>query len=162
MAVNYKIGELSRRTQFPVATIRYYERQGLLPHPTRTAGNYRLYGSAHLERLTFIRNCRSLDMALEEIRQLLGFRDAPLDNCAAAHALIDAHITHVATRLMELKSLARQLQALRRRTNRSGYEMTVPARAPRECGILDGLERAAAETRLKRKSVQHIRATHGG
>ena len=154
MAVNYKIGELARRTQFPVETIRYYEREGLLPHPTRTAGNYRLYGSAHLERLTFILNCRSLDMALEEIRQLLGFRDAPLDNCAAAHALIDAHITHVATRLIELKSLARQLRALRRRCR--------PARAPQEGGILDGLERAAAGTRLKRKSMQHIRATHGG
>jgi len=154
MGINYRIGELARRTQFPVETIRYYEREGLLPRPTRTAGNYRIYGSAHLERLTFIRNCRSLDMALEEIRQILEFRDAPQNNCDAAHALIDAHITHVAARVIELKSLERQLRALRR--------LCQPARARKECGILDGLEQVATGTRPKRKSVQHIPATHSG
>ena len=46
-----KIGELARRTGCQAETIRYYEREGLLPAPGRTDGNYRLYGAAHLERL---------------------------------------------------------------------------------------------------------------
>jgi len=61
-----------------VETIRYYEREGLLPVPARTGGNYRLYGTQHVERLRFIRNCRSLDMTHDEIRTLLAFRDGAM------------------------------------------------------------------------------------
>lgn len=72
-----KIGELAKLTDCQVETIRYYEKEGLLPPPARSDGNYRLYTQAHTERLVFIRNCRSLDMTLEEIRSLLGLRDSP-------------------------------------------------------------------------------------
>lgn len=58
-----KIGELAKRTGCPVETIRYYEREGLLPEPARSEGNYRQYTLAHVERLSFIRHCRSLDAA---------------------------------------------------------------------------------------------------
>lgn len=66
-----KIGELSTAASTPIETIRYYEREGLLPAPARTQGNFRLYEGSHLERLQFIRYCRSLDMSLEEVRVLL-------------------------------------------------------------------------------------------
>ncbi len=72
-----KIGELAKSTQTQVETIRYYEREGLLPTTVRSEGNYRIYGPDHAARLSFIRNCRSLDMTLNEIRTLLTFKDAP-------------------------------------------------------------------------------------
>ena len=153
MNVSLKIGELARRAQCPAETIRYYEREGLLPAPTRTAGNYRLYGREHLERLAFIRNCRSLDMTLEEIRQLLRVRDQPHENCEAAHRLIDEHIAHVATRVTELQSLERQLKALRRQCG--------TARGEKECGILDGLGRRTVGA-AERRTTAHIRGTHRG
>jgi len=59
-----KIGELAKATHTQVETIRYYEREGLLPETPRTEGNYRVYGSEHVERLSFIRHCRGLDMTL--------------------------------------------------------------------------------------------------
>lgn len=90
-----KIGELAKLTDTQVETIRYYEREGLLPAPARSDGNYRLYTQAHMERLSFIRNCRSLDMTLEEIRNLLNLRDSPQDQCESVNALIDEHIEHV-------------------------------------------------------------------
>ena len=71
------IGELARRTGCGIETIRYYEHEGLLPKPGRTSGNFRRYGQEHAELLSFIRHCRSLDMALNEIRILLRFRSAP-------------------------------------------------------------------------------------
>jgi Cd(II)/Pb(II)-responsive transcriptional regulator len=148
-----KIGDLAKRAQCPAETIRYYEREGLLPEPTRTAGNYRLYSRAHLERLAFIRNCRSLDMTLEEIRQLLRVRDVPGENCDAAHQLLDEHIAHVATRVAELQQLERQLKALRRQC--------APARLEKKCGILDGLGRRATAG-AEKKSGQHVRGTHRG
>lgn len=126
-----KIGELARRTSCQVETIRYYERAGLLPAPARSRGNYRLYDARHVEQLAFIRRCRSLDMALHEIRALLRFRDAPDENCGAVNELLDEHIRHVAERIEELQQLERQLAALRQQCG--------GAHPSRHCGILRDL-----------------------
>jgi Cd(II)/Pb(II)-responsive transcriptional regulator len=91
-----KIGELARAARAQVETIRYYEREGLLPPAPRSDGNYRIYGPVHVERLAFIRHCRSLDMPLAEIRVLLRFKDAPQAECGEVNALLDEHIGHVA------------------------------------------------------------------
>jgi Cd(II)/Pb(II)-responsive transcriptional regulator len=108
-----KIGELAKRTGTLVETVRYYEKAGMLPTPSRSEGNYRLYGPSHVDRLQFIRHCRSLDMTLDEIRSLLSFRDAPEESCAAVNSLLDKHIDHVANRIQELQVLQKQLKALR-------------------------------------------------
>jgi Cd(II)/Pb(II)-responsive transcriptional regulator len=126
-----KIGELAKLTDAQVETIRYYEREGLLPAPARSDGNYRLYTQAHVERLTFIRNCRSLDMTLEEIRSLLHLRDSPQDQCVSVNALIDEHIQHVNNRIAGLKALQTQLLDLRQRCSDG---------SPDHCAILDRLE----------------------
>ncbi|MGH7358379.1 MAG: MerR family transcriptional regulator, partial [Candidatus Rokuibacteriota bacterium] len=62
------IGALSKATACQVETIRFYERIGLLPAPERSAGGYRLYGSAHVTRLTFIWRARELGFSLDEVR----------------------------------------------------------------------------------------------
>lgn len=154
MKLQLKIGDLAGRTQCPPETIRFYEREGLLPLPARTAGNYRLYGPAHIQRLAFIRNCRSLDMTLDEIRQLLRVRDVPQENCHAAHQLLDEHIAHVGTRITELQDLERQLKALRRECS--------SARAQHDCGILSGLGLRTDAGSKKKNSVAHVRGAHRG
>ena len=113
MSNSLKIGELAKQTGCLVETIRYYEREGLLLEPARSEGNYRLYTDVHVERLQFIRHCRSLDMTLEEIRNLLRFRDAPDENCSEVNALLDEHIEHVSNRIKELKLLQKDLRRLR-------------------------------------------------
>lgn len=131
MQTELKIGQLAKLTDCLVETIRYYEREGLLPPPDRSHANYRLYGPAHLERLQFIRHCRSLDMTLDEIRHLLRFKDAPEDNCGEVNALLDRHIVHVADRIAQLQALQGQLQELRAQCRR--------AQAAKDCGILQEL-----------------------
>jgi Cd(II)/Pb(II)-responsive transcriptional regulator len=131
MSDSLKIGELAKRTGSPVETIRYYEREGLLPEPARSEGNYRVYADTDLERLQFIRHCRSLDMTLEEIRDLLRFRDAPDENCAEVNALLDEHIEHVTKRIKELKLLQKNLRGLR--------NLCQQAQATKDCGILQSL-----------------------
>ncbi|MCX8113630.1 MAG: Cd(II)/Pb(II)-responsive transcriptional regulator [Burkholderiaceae bacterium] len=126
-----KIGELAKSTGTQIETIRYYERVGLLPAPARTEGNYRFYDATHVERLSFIRHCRSLDMTLEEIRVLLRFKHAPAEHCAEVNALLDEHIGHVAERVRELRALEAQLRALRARCRES--------RKAEHCGILNEL-----------------------
>ena len=126
-----KIGELAKATDTQVETIRFYELEGLLPKPARTEGNFRIYGEQHLQRLTFIRHCRSLDMALNEIRQLLRFKDLPNENCGSVNRLLDAHIETVANRIKELRQLEKQLKELR--------ELCQTNQVSAHCGILNEL-----------------------
>lgn len=131
-----KIGELAQAAQTQVETIRYYEREGLLPQAPRSEGNYRIYGPEHVGRLAFVRHCRSLDMTLDEIRVLLRFKDAPQAACGEVNALLDEHIGHVATRMRELRQLQKQLKALR--------EQCAGVREAAHCGILNELVQASS------------------
>ncbi|MHC1788111.1 Cd(II)/Pb(II)-responsive transcriptional regulator [Solidesulfovibrio sp.] len=131
-----RIGELARRSGCLPETVRYYEREGLLPKPERSEGNYRLYTEDHLSRLLFIRNCRALEMSLGEIRTLLAIKDGAGADCREVRALLEAHIGHVTERLARLGALRDQLAALR---ERCGGVTPVEL-----CGILQGLTEAVA------------------
>jgi Cd(II)/Pb(II)-responsive transcriptional regulator len=131
MTTTYRIGDLAARLTVPVETIRYYEHEGLLPKPARSAGNYRLYSNIERERLEFILNCRALDMTLLEIGNLLRLRDAPEQGCAEVNITLDEHIEHVTERIRVLRGLQVQLKALRTRCE-------TPSTA-RDCGILQEL-----------------------
>lgn len=110
-----KIGELAKRTGADVETIRYYEREGLLPQTERTESGYRIYGQSHLERLSFIRHCRSLEMPLSEIRTLLDFsEDGNPRSCDSVNSIVDLQIARVRARLESLAALEMQLRRLRR------------------------------------------------
>lgn len=109
-----KIGELASKVGCDVQTVRFYEREGLLPAPAREASGYRRYTQEHVTQLSFIRHCRSLDIPLPEVRQLLGFTAAPVESCASVNELLDGHIELVRERLKALRTLEKQLVALRR------------------------------------------------
>lgn len=131
MPKTYRIGDLAGLLDVPVETIRYYERETLLPKPARSEGNYRLYTSLERERLEFILNCRALDMTLQEIRNLLRLRDAPELGCGGVNDVLDEHIEHVAARISALRGLQSQLKALRLRC--------ASPQTAKDCGILQGL-----------------------
>lgn len=105
------IGTLAKRTDVPVETIRYYEREGLLAKPERSRGGYRLYRAADAERLRFIRRARDLGFSLDEVRQLLGLADrtAPCDD---VRTLASAHLSDVRARLADLRRMERTLASL--------------------------------------------------
>lgn len=147
-----KIGELASASSTAVETIRYYEREGLLPAPARSEGNFRLYKEAHFERLQFIRYCRSLDMSLDEVRALLQVKDDPASDCGDVNSLLDEHIGHVARRVKELRSLEKQLRELRQRCS--------AARPGQQCGILAGLDEAAQEQGVAGVTRSHLRSLH--
>ncbi len=128
-----KIGELAQAARCQAETIRYYEKIGMLPAPARTQGNFRVYGSQHLDRLRFIRNCRGLDMTHDEIRALLGMIDHPARDCGPINHLLDEHIAHVDIRLRELRDLQQQLIALR--------QQCLQEQAVDACGIVQRLAR---------------------
>ena len=146
-----KIGELASASGLAVETIRFYERESLLPAPQRTEGNYRIYTDSHAQRLGFIRQCRNLDMTLDEVRVLLRFKDTPQTDCTAVDSLLDQHIVHVASRIQELQGLQKELLALR-------TQCAAP-RAGAGCGIVQGLEQAA-ERPARATGRGPVRGTH--
>jgi Cd(II)/Pb(II)-responsive transcriptional regulator len=130
-----RIGELARQAGVDVQTVRYYEREGLLDAPARTAAAYRAYGPQHLERLNFVRHCRSLDMPLAEIRRLLELSRESSISCDEVNALVRAHLGRVQAKRKSLEDLEKQLTALNAQCE-SGHRVA-------DCGILEELIHAA-------------------
>ncbi|MFZ6691657.1 Cd(II)/Pb(II)-responsive transcriptional regulator [Undibacterium sp. SXout20W] len=130
-----RISELASATGVDLETIRYYEKQNLLPAPAREDNGYRSYTAEHLERLSFIRHCRALDIPLADIRRLVAFIQSPIEDCGDINTLIDQQITRVKARLKSMKALEKQLSQLRARCDDRHHG--------KECGILHELVSAA-------------------
>jgi MerR family regulatory protein len=111
------IGELAQMAGCSVETIRYYEKQGLLPKPARSVNNYRIYASNHLRRLLFIRNCRALDIVSKGGSCLAGLIESAERDCSSVIAVM--HIAHVDKRMGELRRFKRS-------THRSETKMPGP------------------------------------
>jgi Cd(II)/Pb(II)-responsive transcriptional regulator len=130
-----RIGELARQAGVDVQTVRYYEREGLLAEPARTASGYRAYGAEHLERLNFVRHCRSLDMPLAEIKRLIDLAADRSVSCEDVNRLLRAHLERVQAKRKSLEQLEKQLAALNAQCE-SGHRVA-------DCGILEELIHAA-------------------
>lgn len=126
-----KIGELAKFSGCSVQTIRYYEKEGLISAPARTEGNYRIYDTTALEKLSFIKNCRALDLTLDEIKQLILLQHSPGTPCETVNDMIDTHLDIVKSRMADLKKLHDDLKMLRQKCGH--------ARSIEQCGILDEL-----------------------
>jgi len=129
--IDMKIGELAKRTNCTVQSIRHYDKEGLISASARSEGNFRLYDRSTIDRLMFIKHCRSLDLSIIEIRQLLHLSDSPDERCEDINRMIDSHVIEVEQRISDLQSLRKQLKSLR---NSCSDKRTV-----KQCGILSNL-----------------------
>jgi len=111
-----QIGELSRRTGCNIVTIRYYEQIALLPAPARSAGRYRVYDTADVRRLAFIRRARELGFTLDEVRTLLSLSaDDGQDTCANVREVAERHLADVRAKIADLQAMEHVLaDAVRR------------------------------------------------
>lgn len=107
-----KIGELSRRADVPIDTVRYYERQGLLPLPERQASGYRTYQADDVIRLRFVRRAKSLGFTLKEISDLLSLSDHRDDDMADLKAAASDKLADIDDKISELTKIRAGLEAL--------------------------------------------------
>ncbi|MBT0587990.1 Cd(II)/Pb(II)-responsive transcriptional regulator [Alteromonas oceanisediminis] len=128
-----KIGELSKKSGCSIQTIRFYEREKLISPCERTDSNYRLYDLSSLSRLRFIRQCRSLDMTLAEITQLLETQEKPETSCSAINAMIFNHMEDVKRKIEELNELKETLALMMEACNDNNKV--------KECGVLQLLQK---------------------
>ena len=109
---NLAIGDLARATVTKVVTIRYYEQAGLLPAPSRTASNYRVYDTDGLQRLRFIRRCRDLGFGVDQIRELLAMSENGSQDCCAVDQIAREHLKTVRQKIADLGRLAHELDRI--------------------------------------------------
>ncbi len=105
----YFIGELAKRASVKVDTIRYYEKQGLMPRPFRSESGYRLYTPEDLRRIIFIRAAKRLGFSLKEIKDLLSLRINSQGRCRDVKRISTIKISEIEKRIESLQGMMRAL-----------------------------------------------------
>lgn len=108
----HTIGEVARRVGIGVETVRFYEREGLVASPPRSASGYRIFPEEAVDRLRFVRRAKELGFTLDQIRTLLDLRAQTHSPCAEVRRLAAAQLADVEARLAALRAIARELGAL--------------------------------------------------
>ena len=132
MAHHLKIGQLAERGQVNLQTIRYYEREGLLPKPPRLASGYRVFSPDAVRRVRFIKRAQELGFSLKEIKELLSIRIDPESDCADVQRLARAKVADIEEKIRTLQGMKKVLGKL---------ASACPGRGPSsDCPILESFE----------------------
>lgn len=133
----YTIGQIAKQTGVTVEAIRFYEKQGLLAKPMRSASGYRVYGEDIVRRVQFIQRAKLLGFSLKEILELLNLRRTHTTTCADVKQVAEIKITHIDHKLKELQLMRSALTEL-------AAQCDVVADVT-DCPILDALEHTSTK-----------------
>jgi DNA-binding transcriptional MerR regulator len=100
-----RVSDLARRVGLTPATVRYYERLGLLPQPQRTPSGYRQYDENLADRLRFVKGAQRFGLRLEEIKDLLDIQDRGMCPCGHTQDLLRSRVTEIDEDMRRLKRL---------------------------------------------------------
>ena len=106
------IGDVAAATGLPAKTIRFYESEGLIDRPRRSAGNYRLYDERHVATLRFIQQARQLGFSVREVAALVALWRNKRRASADVRRLATAHLRGIDARIAELKRMQQTLKGL--------------------------------------------------
>ena len=106
-----KIGELARRLDLNVQTLRYYEGLGILEPATRTESGYRLYSEADEQLLRFVLQAKRIGFSLDEIREMVRQRRESGPPCDYVRDTLHRHIQAIDAKIAELQQLRAELLA---------------------------------------------------
>ncbi|CAN5349602.1 Cd(II)/Pb(II)-responsive transcriptional regulator [soil metagenome] len=113
-----RIGEVADAAGIPAQTIRFYERRGLLPQPSRGPNGYRLYDPSTLPQVQFIRSAQAAGLTLVQIASILDLRRDGATPCTHVRSLLLAKLNGVRTRQANLAILEQDLEGLISRSDR--------------------------------------------
>jgi DNA-binding transcriptional MerR regulator len=121
------IGELAARAGVSTATVRFYERSGVLSPPPRSAGGYRDYPESAVADLGFVRAGQAIGLTLSELAEILAFRAGDLAPGDELIALMDRRLTEVESRLDQLGQVRAELSRLVALARRAELDDCAPA-----------------------------------
>ena len=104
-----RIGEVAKRVNVTVETLRYYERRGLLPDPHRSASGYRAYATDTVRRVRFIRHAQELGFTLEEVVDLLALWTDSATSCDQVADRAQSTLTRIDTKMRRLRRMRHAL-----------------------------------------------------
>lgn len=107
-----RVAELAAEVGVSAYAVRFYEREGLLPAPARTAGGYRSYGLGAVERLRFIQGCQRLGLRLRDIADLLAIRDTGVCPCEPAEQLLRRRLAELDAEMARLAAVRAEMVAM--------------------------------------------------
>lgn len=126
------VGELSRRAGVNLETVRFYEKERILPEPERTSGGHRIYNESDVERLQFVQRAKWVGFTLKEVRKLMRVREAdPAGSCDDAMELARHKLAEIDRKLAELTHMRSALTQFLDRCPETDVE---------HCQVLRGLE----------------------
>jgi MerR family copper efflux transcriptional regulator len=137
MTPSLTIGQVAHDAGVAVDTVRFYERQGLIPEPPRKRSGYRQYPAETVPRIRFIRRAKDLGFTLEEVAELLALRATSGRSCADVRAHASATIGRIEEKLRALEKMKSALSRLVATCTGRG--------STRECPILESLEQLDQE-----------------
>lgn len=112
-------GQLAERAQINLETVRFYEREGLLAAPSRTASGYRKFAESAVDHLAFVKRAKALGFSLGEIRELLVIQDGHADACVEVRDLLQNKLAVVQNKKAELVRLEVDLSSALRKCNQA-------------------------------------------
>ncbi len=128
----YSVGQLAKKANVNIETIRYYERRGLLPEPLRNKSGHRQYSIKDLRRTKFIKRTQSLGFSLNEISDLLSLKMEPGKTCADVKQRVKSKLKDIEEKMKTLQRMRAVLLEL---------ETNCPGKGPlNECPILETLD----------------------
>ncbi len=139
------IGQIAKLAGVKSDTVRFYERTGLLPRPTRTAAGYRAYDETAARQLRFVRKAQALGFSLDEIRRILSLRGGGRKTCDRVLAIAEATLEETERRLAELQTFRDDLK----RTVATWRKPSKRACAAEFCALIE----AASHSSGKRPSI---------
>jgi DNA-binding transcriptional MerR regulator len=126
-------GQLARQATVNPATIRYYERKGLLAKAKRSSAGYRIYSEATIRKVKLIKRVQALGFSLAEIAELFTLQMTPERECAGVCRQIREKIDDIEKKIIHLKSMQSALSMMAENCNGK--------RTIRDCGVLEVLEK---------------------
>lgn len=126
------IGQVAKQAGVSVETLRFYEKQGLLSKPARSASGYRCYDASVVRRVRFIQRAKELGFALREVAELLNLRQTRHTSCAQVRSVALAKMADIDQKLTDLQRMRMALENLAARCELEG--------TMGDCPLLDALE----------------------
>ena len=101
----FPIGEAAKRSGVAIETIRYYEREGVIPSPKRTSSGRRVYATRDIAQLRFVKRCRDLGFPVRDSKSLLALTDGSHSNCTLAGSIAQNHLDEVKAKIKSLRRM---------------------------------------------------------
>jgi len=130
------IGQLAKKAQVNIETIRYYERRRLIPKPLRRTSGYRQFCQEDVKRIRFIKHAQALGFTLDEILELLSLKVEPEATCGDITQRIEVKLVDIESKIKTLLRMKRTLIKLKKACKK-------PSAPSKDCPILESLDAEA-------------------